>query len=412
MKRRKDRRKFLSAVLAVLLALVLIGSVMYPLISMVSAQAVSARELEDLRKQADELAAQKKAKSAEIAELRDQRASIVAQKNKLDERISITLLQIENLNGQIAVLEDNIAEKEAEYQARLAEEEEQKALFRERVREMEENGEVSYISIVFEASSFSDLLSRIDSVTDIMNYDEWVVKQLEATQAVTLRAKASFEAGKQEAEMSKAELDEKKRQFEEELEEANKLIAEVEEDMYGRQEEYEELERLEDEAAKEIDEMVAELERIEKERRSKEASVLATGNYMWPSKDSTYVTSLFGNRLHPVYGYYRWHAGIDIGASYGTNIYAADGGSVVTSQYSSSYGNYVMIDHGNGNYTLYAHMSQRLVDVGDAVTKGSVIGLVGSTGVSTGPHIHFEIYQNGERVNPLNFFSNYTITGW
>lgn len=412
MKRRKDRRKILSAVLAVLLAVVLVGSVLYPLISMVSAQAVSARELENLRKQADELAAQKKAKSAEIAELRDQRASIVAQKNKLDERISITMQQIENLNGQIAVLEASIAEQEAEYAARLAEEEEQKELFRGRVREMEENGEISYISIIFEASSFSDLLSRIDSVTDIMNYDEWVVKQLEASQAVTLRAKAVYEAGKQEAELSKAELDDKKRQFEEELAEANRLIAEVEEDMENHQAEYEELERLEDEAAKEIDEMVAELERLERERRNKQASVLATGNYMWPSKDSTYVTSLFGNRLHPVYGYYRFHSGIDIGASYGTNIYAADGGTVVTSKYSSSYGNYVMIDHGSGNYTLYAHMSQRLVSEGDAVTKGSVIGLVGSTGVSTGPHIHFEIYQNGERVNPLDFFSNYTITGW
>ncbi len=410
--KQKNKRKVLSAVLAVLLALVLVGSVLYPLISMVSAQAVSASELEQLRRQAEELAAQKKAKSNEIAELRDQRASIVAQKNKLDERISITMLQIDNLNAQIAVLEDNIAEKEAEYQARLDEEAAQKELFRGRVREMEENGEISYISIVFEASSFSDLLSRIDSVTDIMNYDEWVVKQLEASQAVTLRAKTAFEAGKTEAEISKAELDDKKRQFEEELEEANRLIAEVEEDMYGRQAEYDELEALEEEAAKEIDNMVAELERLERERRSKEASILATGNYMWPSKDSVYVTSLYGNRLHPVYGYYKWHSGVDIGASYGTNIYAADGGSVVTSQYSSSYGNYVMIDHGGGNYTLYAHMSQRLVSVGDAVTKGSVIGLVGSTGVSTGPHIHFEIYQNGERVNPLDFFSNYVIVGW
>ena len=114
-------------------------------------------------------------------------------------------------------------------------------------------------------------------------------------------------------------------------------------------------------------------------------------------------------RLHPILGYTRMHYGIDIGASYGTKIYASDGGVVITSEESYSYGNYVMIAHGNGRYTLYAHMSQRLVSVDDVVAQGDVIGYVGATGYATGPHIHFEIYENDERVDPLQFFSNYTI---
>jgi murein DD-endopeptidase MepM/ murein hydrolase activator NlpD len=130
---------------------------------------------------------------------------------------------------------------------------------------------------------------------------------------------------------------------------------------------------------------------------------------MWPSDDSKLVTSKYGMRPHPILGYTTMHNGIDIGAHYGTNIRAADGGIVMISEYSSSYGNYVMINHGGGRYTLYAHMSKRLVSVGDKVSQGDVIGLVGSTGYSTGAHIHFEIQIDGKRTDPLQFFSDYTI---
>jgi murein DD-endopeptidase MepM/ murein hydrolase activator NlpD len=114
-------------------------------------------------------------------------------------------------------------------------------------------------------------------------------------------------------------------------------------------------------------------------------------------------------RLHPILGYYAMHNGIDIGAAYGTDIYASDGGVVMISEYSASYGNYVMINHGSDRYTLYAHMSKRLVSVDDKVKQGDVIGLVGSTGYSTGPHIHFEVYINGKRTDPLQFFTNYVV---
>ena len=114
--------------------------------------------------------------------------------------------------------------------------------------------------------------------------------------------------------------------------------------------------------------------------------------------------------MHPVLGYYKSHNGVDIGASYGTDILAADSGVVVTSEYSSSYGNYIMIMHGGGRYTLYAHMSQRYSSVGDEVSQGETIGLVGSTGMSTGPHIHYEVYEAGKRVNPLNYYSNYEVS--
>lgn len=320
------------------------------------------------------------------------------------------MLEIDNLSSQIAYYEEEIAEKNAHYDLAVQEEERQMELFRQRVREMEENGEISYIEIIFGAESFSELLSAVDSITDVMAYDEWVVQQLDNAQEATLAARQELEQAKAEAEEAKLAQEEKKEQLEAELAEANEIMSEIMDNMYERQEEYDALEDAEDAAAAEIDRLVQELEE-ERRRLAAEqgAYVASTGSYIWPSASSVYVTSLFGTRLHPVYGYYRTHYGIDIGASYDTDIYAADGGYVTVSTRSSSYGNYVMIDHGNGRYTLYAHMNKRLVEEGDVVLQGDVIGLVGSTGVSTGPHIHFEVYEGGTRVDPLQFFSNYII---
>jgi len=138
-------------------------------------------------------------------------------------------------------------------------------------------------------------------------------------------------------------------------------------------------------------------------------AVIAEGFYIWPSAASDYVTSFFGTRLHPILGIYKTHTGIDIGAGYGTAILAAADGVVTTAAYNAGgYGNYIIIDHGNGNMTLYAHMSQMIAGVGQTVKQGQTIGLVGSTGLSTGPHLHFEVYIGGTRVDPLLYFSNYS----
>ncbi len=133
-----------------------------------------------------------------------------------------------------------------------------------------------------------------------------------------------------------------------------------------------------------------------------------TGGFIWPAT-SMIITSPFGTRLHPIYGYYITHYGADIGAGYGTEVYAADSGTVIASEYSSSYGYYIVIDHGNGYSTLYGHMSTLIASEGEGVSQGEVIGLVGSTGVSTGPHLHFEIREYGVCINPLDFFSGYEI---
>lgn len=135
---------------------------------------------------------------------------------------------------------------------------------------------------------------------------------------------------------------------------------------------------------------------------------ISMGVYIWPSNNSNYGTSFFGTRIHPIYGDVRHHNGIDISAVYGTNVLAADGGTVISSGWAGGYGNCIIIDHGNGNKTLYAHMSKLLVSTGQTVTHGQTIGLVGSTSNSTGPHLHFETYVNSNRIDPLQYFDDYT----
>ena len=141
--------------------------------------------------------------------------------------------------------------------------------------------------------------------------------------------------------------------------------------------------------------------------RVRPPGAVSLGIYIWPSADSDYVTSFFGTRVHPISGDVYHHNGIDIGAAYGTDVLAAADGTVTLAGRNGGYGYCVIIDHGDGNQTLYAHMSRLDVGIDDTVTQGQTIGLIGSTGTSTGAHLHFETSVNGSRVDPLLYFDNY-----
>lgn len=425
------KRKLWFKIMAVLLAVLLLGSLGFTILaslissarasdeldSLSAQQAENQREREALESQQAELARQKTGLQNTIYSLRNSIADMQQQKQEYDRLIGLTEEELVNLASQIDLLNQQIDYKRQQYEAAVAAEEAQWTVFRRKLRAMEEDGDISYYEILFEElTDFSDLLSRLDMIDELNARDEVVIREMEtAKQEVVLAQQALYDA-KDDCERKEEELNQKHVELDGLVEEASLRIRELEGEAAAQQADADstaariaELERqirLSEEEDRAIAARIEELERLE---LLKNAGVTATGTYLWPSADSYYVTSLFGSRFHPILKTWRTHNGVDIGASYGTDIYASDGGVVITSEESYSYGNYVMIAHGDGRFTLYAHMSRRLVSVDDVVSQGDVIGLVGSTGYSTGPHIHFEIYENNERIDPLQFFSNYVV---
>ncbi|MDR2664708.1 MAG: peptidoglycan DD-metalloendopeptidase family protein [Oscillospiraceae bacterium] len=400
--------------IAIFMALLMVLSVIYGVVSsltQVASAAVTQGQIDELKKQAGELDKKKQAVQSELNSLKYDQMSNMAKKEVLDERISLTEEEIVNIGEQINIYDRLINEKAAEVVSAQGREDSQLASYKERIRAMEEYGSISYIAVIFDASSFSDLLARLDFVDAVMRADEDTYKKLQTARMETMAAKEALEGSKRDQEDERERMKQKETELEEQLVQAVAVIAALEDSIETSAAHYQEISAERERLQKAINEKVEELRRQEEARaRTGGSNVVGTGRLMWPSAASNYVTSRFGSRYHPIYRYYRMHDGIDIGAKYGTNVYAADSGTVVTSAYSSSYGNYVVLSHGNGMTTLYAHMSTRKVKEGDTVSRGSVVGLVGSTGASTGPHLHFEVSVGGSRKNPLSYFQSGTYS--
>lgn len=397
------QKKFVRIV-AIILAVILACSVFVGALATI-ANAASLSDLKDKRKELDQEIQELK---SNIDSLEYQQSNAIAKKQKLDAQIIATQDLIDNIAEQIEVYNGLIVEKENEVEAAQEKENQQYELYKNRIRTMEENGTISYFEIIFSATSFTDFLSRIELISEIMTYDESVYDDyVEAKQETIAAKEALIEANNLQKE-AKAEQEEREKDLLKQVDEASVLINELENDIDSYKETYDELQAEEDRVQKEIDAMIA-AQKQQNSSNNSGGSVVVNGSLIWPSAASRIVTSQFGTRYHPVYHTYKTHNGVDIGASYGTNVLAANGGTVTTAKYSSSYGYYIVINHGNGMTTLYAHMSKLLVSAGQKVSQGQVIGLVGSTGVSTGPHLHFEVSVNGSRVNPLKYYSNYVI---
>ena len=378
--------------------------------------AVTQADIDALKEDAADLNAKKKELEQQLDALADDKAEVLERRKLLDQQIANTSAQVQNVEAQIAEYSALITQTEAELAEAERQEAEQYELFCRRVRAMEEQGTVDYWSVLFRANSFTDLLSRLDAINEIMEYDQRIMDDLKALQAEITEKKLSLEESKAQSEAAKAELVARKKELDAQRQKAVALIQEIQ----SNEAKYQST----------LDALDAEEERIQADivRKSKELAAQQAaqgkpsksnpGGYIWPV-DSRYVTSTVGGRASPGGVGSTNHKGTDIGrVGYTSSIYASKAGTVIVSQYSSSYGNYVVISHGSGNTTLYGHMSSRKVEVGQYVNQGDVIGITGSTGNSTGPHLHFEITENGVRINPLShgaepkkgYLSGYTLS--
>ena len=394
MKNNKRWTRVRRMAVAFLLALLVTAADISP------ALAVTQADIDALKKDVSSLTAQRKELEKKLDDLADDKTQVLQRRKLLDQQISNTSAQIKNVETQIADYAQMISQSEAELREAEEQEQAQYELFCRRVRAMEEQGTVSYWSVLFKANSFTDLLGRLDIINEIMDSDQRVIDQLQVLQEEVSARKADLEDNKAQSESAKAELVSKKSELDKQRADAIALVNQIN----ANEDEYQ---ATLDELDKEEESIQAKIVALSKKLAAEQAaqgkpSKSNPGGYIWPV-DSRYITSTMGGRASPGGIGSTNHKGTDIGrVGYTSPIYASKSGTVIVSQYSSSYGNYVVISHGSGNTTLYGHMSSRKVEVGQYVNQGDVIGITGSTGHSTGPHLHFEITENGVRVNPLS----------
>lgn len=364
------------------------------------ALAVSQSEIDALEEQRDELKAEREGMQAEIDALKDEQAGVLEQKRVLDEQNEVYRQELELIEEQVSLYTRLVEEKAAELDKAMSDEAEQLATYRQHVRAMEENGKYTYLSIIFGSRSLSELMSNLDMIGEIMEADKRIYDQYTAARENAEEIKAEYEATLGQLNDKQAEYEAEKAELEEKIAEASAMIEQLEAEISSNYDLYLEVLAQEEALEGDIQSMIAELERQEAAN-----SITSTGTYIWPLPGYS-PGSAYGWRMHPIFHEMRFHAGEDIGAPSGTPILAADSGvATVIPDNGNGYGNYIMINHGGGRVTLYAHMSAFAISGGATVAQGQVIGYVGSTGNSTGPHLHFEVRVNGATTDPKQYFN-------
>ena len=430
-------RKRLTSIMAGLLAGVLLLSLLAGLFTTTVSAAKSSDEIQE---EIDQLEAQKAENDKKIEELQSQLSgnmeemeAVVAEKSLIDQQITLLFEQMDNLDAQIQAYGQLVADKQEELDQAQAELDYLNKKNQERICAMEKNGQVSYWSVPFQATSFTDMLDRMYMVLQINQADKEALAELDAAARQVETGKAALEEEMAALEVSRQELDKTQAELDEKRAKADELLA----NLVARGEEYAALvEQAEEESYHMLLSIIEKQnERTEAEQREYEEWRAEQEQQKPPAPPSdggssgdlggtgsagegndvngvtwlvpisyTRFSSPFGMRLHPVYGDYRLHNGVDLSAPEGTPIYASRAGQVIVATYGASGGNYVMIDHMDGTYTtMYLHMTRYVVSVGQNVNAGELIGYCGSTGVSTGPHLHFSVFKNGVAVNPADY---------
>ena len=350
---------------------------------------------------------------AVLKDLESLKSDTAAYVQRLDQDLNALNSELTQLEGQIAAKETDIEAAQAELTQAEAVEEQQYESMKLRIKYMYEAGGTSFMDVLLDAGSISDFLNRTEYISEISKYDREKLDEYVMAKDTVEKKKAELEyehselVSMEEATQAKqasvetlmnektAELE----SYEAQIDSAENEISEYEKDIKAQEEKIQaieaEIRRQEEEARKKA------------EAEGKKYNTVSIGDisFIWPCPSSSRITSPFGGRESPTAGASTNHQGVDIGASSGSDILAAAAGEVIISTYSYSAGNYIMINHGGGVYTVYMHCSQLLASVGQQVKQGEVIAKVGSTGYSTGPHLHFGIRTGGKYVNPLNHVS-------
>lgn len=438
MKKKKLLISIMAAILAAVMLLSLVFSIL-PSTAFAKSSAEIQAEIDALKESQASLQGQMDELRQEQAANRDETEDIVAEKDRIDREINLLHGQIDNVNIMIQTYSNLIAAKQDQLDEAEAKLDELSAKNKDRVRAMEEEGKLSYWSVLFKSHSFTDFLDRLHMMDEIAAADERRLIELNEAAQVVADARAELEQDKAELQQNRADLDEMQADLDAKRVESDEILVKLDAKAREMKNLYAEYEAREDSLVSEIANAEAEYTRVkqeeeaaaaaaaEAERRRQEqlaqqnqgssggsssggsssgggsSYVPSSGGWVFPCAYAV-LTCAYGYRTHPVTGQVNsFHTGVDLAAASGTSIYASRSGTVTTATYSDVYGYYVVINHGDGFSSLYGHMTNYIVSPGEYVSAGQTIGYMGSTGWSTGPHLHFTIYYNGSTVNPMNY---------
>ena len=397
MKNRKN--KFLALGLGVVLGL-----------SCVFSSYATSADLKDAKKKVSSLQEEKKKVQDTLKQLEGLKSDAAAYVKELDKKLTSLDSELSQLEKDISAKEDQIENTKAELEEAKAVEKEQYASMKLRIQYMYENSQTTYLEQLLESNSVAEFLNTAEYIAEIQKYDRQKLDEYTENIEYITVAKEQLEQDYADLENMKANVESQKQSVAALMSQKETELAGITSNISDAQEDAKYFEA----EIQAQNELIAEIKRIEAEKAAAAAKAAAEGKevadnpytggaFTWPCPSSTRVTSDYGTRVSPTSGASSNHKGIDIGASAGAAIVAAANGTVKAANYSSAAGNYVMIDHGGGLYTVYMHCSSLAVSEGTAVSAGQTIAYVGSTGISTGNHLHFGVSLNGSYVSPWSY---------
>lgn len=367
-------------IITLLIAVCFLGVVLAPAV---------ATELDDKKTQLQDLQKQIEMQRQLVSRTKTQEKGIMNEISRLEREMTRTQKEIDGLKKKTEVISSDITVTENDVMRAEAHLDERTEALNERLVRIYEAGEISFLEVLFSSSDFGEFLTRWDLLNQIVAQDKELIEDISAERDELKNKIASLEAKKVELIKTQNAKQSKEALLQEQTEGKEKILKNVAKER-----------KLAEQALKELEENSREIERIIQRLQTNTGSYQGTGTFCWPLPGHHRITSPYGWRMHPILKRRTMHTGIDIGAPKGTPIVATDSGRVIYRGSMGAYGNVVIIDHNGGISTLYAHLSSFSVSEGSNVKKGDRIGKVGSTGWSTGPHLHFEVRKNGTPVKP------------
>lgn len=371
----------------------IVALVAFVFVSLISAFPAMTANAETAQEKIDSSLKKQKELKEQINEAEGRKQTALEQYNELDRDVSTLQAKVDSINADVDASQEKIDQKDKELREAKEECDKQYNEYCERARILLQKGSVSYLEILIDSTSFADFITRISLVKEISEYDNNKLNELKKYAEEIESLKNELETENKRLVGLKSEADSQMATLKAKQDESQRILDSIKADIAQFEKALKAQEAAEAAAREEI-------RRLSMASSSSSQTTYSGGAFAWPST-STYITSPYGTRVHPVTGKVKTHTGLDIGAAMGTNIFAAADGTVLVAGWNSGgYGNYVVLDHGGGLTTLYAHCSSLNVSAGQKVSRGQVIAKCGSTGMSTGPHLHFEVLKNGAHTNP------------